>query len=99
MDVSIPAITVCCFGVGFGEGGGTDSFGGGVIVGGLKGLGARRPDCACPRQQTIKTKKTLNEIFKNNLLKLALISFSPLRNFSYQSSDKALHALMHARCP
>jgi hypothetical protein len=59
-------------------------------VGGLSGFGARRPDCACPRQQTIKTKKMLNEMFKLNLINLILNSFSPLKNAAYQTSENAL---------
>jgi hypothetical protein len=86
MEVSIPAIKVCCFGVGFGEGGCSDSFGVGVVVGGLSGFVALRPDCPWPRPQAIKTKKMLNEIFKHNLMKLILNSLSPLRSVSYQSS-------------
>jgi hypothetical protein len=97
MDVSIPAIKVRCFGVGFGEGGCSDSFDGGVMVGGLSGFGVRRPDCACPRQQTIKTKRTLSEIFKNNLMNLVLNSFSPLRNFSLSTFLKYITCLMRAR--
>ena len=72
MDVSIPAIKVRCLGVGFGEGDGSDSFAGGVMVGGLSGFVARRPDCACPRPQTIKIKRTLNEVLKNNLMNVIL---------------------------
>ena len=83
MDVSIPAIKVCCFGVGFGEGGCSDSFGVGVVVGGLSGFVARRPDCACARQQTIKIRKLLNEMFRHSLVSLILNSLSPLRNISH----------------
>lgn len=82
MDVSIPAIKFCCFGVGFGVGGCSDSFKGGVVVGGLSGFVALRPDCACARQQTIKIRKLLNEMFEHRLVNLILNSLSPLKNFA-----------------
>jgi 2'-5' RNA ligase len=80
--------------VGFGEGVGSDSFDGGVIVGGLSGFGVRRPDCACPRQQTIKTKKTLNEMFKHDLMNLILNSFSPHCTLTRQRSGRELSTVI-----
>jgi hypothetical protein len=62
-------MTVRCLSGGFSGVGVSDSFEGVVVVvavgavgvGGLSGFGERRPDCACPIRQQLKTTATQSE--------------------------------------